>query len=119
MDQLYKAHQYVVMSAPTMAQYGALAGVQQAQDDVETMRRAYDARRRVLVDGLNSAGLPTFEPEGAFYCFPPIFARLALQAKCLRSGSCRKSTSPACRVMRLDRAGRAISAVPMPTRLRT
>ncbi len=72
MDQMYKAHQYVVMSAPTMGQYGALAGIREAQDDVEAMRRAYDARRRVIVDGLNAAGLPTFEPEGAFYCFPDI-----------------------------------------------
>ena len=72
MDQMYKAHQYIVMSAPTMAQVGALAGLQDAQADVETMRRAYDERRRVIVDGLNAAGLPTFEPEGAFYAFPDI-----------------------------------------------
>ena len=72
MDQLYKAHQYVVMSAPTMAQIGALAGIREAQGAVEEMRQAYDARRRTIVDGLNAAGLPTFEPEGAFYCFPDI-----------------------------------------------
>jgi len=72
LDQMYKAHQYVVMSAPTMGQVGALAGIREAQDDVETMRQAYDARRRVIVDGLRAAGLPTFEPEGAFYAFPDI-----------------------------------------------
>ena len=72
MDQMYKAHQYVVMSAPTMAQVGALAGVREAQGAVEEMRQAYDERRRVIVDGLNAAGLPTFEPEGAFYAFPDI-----------------------------------------------
>ncbi|MEM0963177.1 MAG: aminotransferase class I/II-fold pyridoxal phosphate-dependent enzyme [Bacteroidota bacterium] len=72
MDQMYKAHQYVVMSAPTMAQHGALAGVREAQGHVESMRQAYDRRRRVIVDGLNAAGLPTFEPEGAFYAFPDI-----------------------------------------------
>ena len=72
MDQMYKAHQYVVMSAPTMAQVGALAGVREAQSDVEDMRQAYDGRRRHIVDALNAAGLPTFEPEGAFYAFPDI-----------------------------------------------
>ena len=72
MDQMYKAHQYIVMSAPTMAQVGALAGIRDAQGDVETMRGAYDERRRVIVDGLRAAGLPTFEPEGAFYAFPDI-----------------------------------------------
>ena len=72
LDQMYKAHQYVVMSAPTMGQVGALAGIREAQGAVETMRQAYDARRRVIVDGLRAAGLPTFEPEGAFYAFPDI-----------------------------------------------
>jgi aminotransferase len=69
---LYKAHQYMVMSAPTMGQVGAVAAMQEAQDAVEEMRRAYDERRRYIVDGLNDAGLSTFEPEGAFYCFPDI-----------------------------------------------
>ncbi|GIV61929.1 MAG: aminotransferase [Rhodothermaceae bacterium] len=69
---MYKLHQYIIMSAPTMAQYGALAGLQHCQEDVERMRQAYDRRRRVIVDGLRAAGLPTFEPEGAFYCFPDI-----------------------------------------------
>ena len=72
MDQIYKAHQYIVMSAPTMGQAGALAGMRHAQDAVESMRLAYDERRRVIVDGLRAAGLPTFEPEGAFYAFPDI-----------------------------------------------
>ena len=71
-NAIYKLHQYVVMSAPTMGQVGALAALQQTQDAVEDMRQAYDKRRRLIVDGFNAAGLPTFEPEGAFYCFPDI-----------------------------------------------
>lgn len=71
---LYKVHQYMVMSAPTMGQYGAVAAMRDCQEHVETMRQAYDERRRYIVDGLNDAGLPTFEPEGAFYCFPDIRA---------------------------------------------
>ena len=69
---MYKLHQYIIMSAPTMAQYGALAGIRECQTDVERMRRAYDERRRIIADGMRAAGLPTFEPEGAFYCFPDI-----------------------------------------------
>lgn len=72
LSAIYKCHQYVVMSAPTMGQVGAVAAIRESQKDVERMRQAYDARRRVLVDGLNAAGLPTFEPEGAFYAFPDI-----------------------------------------------
>jgi aminotransferase len=33
---------------------------------------AYDERRRIIVNGLREAGLPTFEPQGAFYAFPDI-----------------------------------------------
>ena len=69
---MYKLHQYIIMSAPTMAQAGAMAAIELCQDDVERMRQSYNQRRRFIVDGLRSAGLPTFEPEGAFYCFPDI-----------------------------------------------
>jgi len=69
---MYKIHQYMIMSAPTMAQHGAIAALTVCDDAVEEMRQAYDRRRRTIVDGLRAAGLPTFEPEGAFYCFPDI-----------------------------------------------
>ncbi|PSQ89352.1 MAG: aromatic amino acid aminotransferase [Bacteroidetes bacterium QS_8_64_10] len=69
---LYKLHQYIVMSAPTMGQVGAMAAIEESQDAVEEMRASYDERRRVIVEGLREAGLPTFEPEGAFYAFPDI-----------------------------------------------
>ena len=71
-DAMYKLHQYIIMSAPTAGQWGALAGIKECQPDVERMRQAYDARRRKIVDGFRAAGMPTFEPEGAFYCFPDI-----------------------------------------------
>jgi aminotransferase len=71
-DMMYKLHQYIIMSAPTAGQWGALAGLVHCQDDVERMRQAYDTRRRTIVDGFRAAGCPTFEPEGAFYCFPDI-----------------------------------------------
>ncbi len=71
-DAMYKLHQYIIMSAPTASQWGAVAAIRECQDDVERMRQAYDQRRRVIVDGFRAAGLATFEPEGAFYCFPDI-----------------------------------------------
>lgn len=71
-DAMYKMHQYAVMCSPTMGQDGAVAALEACDDDVERMRRSYDERRRFIVDGLRAAGLPTFEPEGAFYCFPDI-----------------------------------------------
>ncbi len=72
MDGAYKIHQYLIMSAPTIAQYGALAAIQHGQDDVIRMRTEYDRRRHLVVDGLRSIGLDTVEPKGAFYVFPKI-----------------------------------------------
>lgn len=67
-----KMHQHAIMSAPTVAQYAAIEALRNGAPDVDKMRRAYDNRRRLIVDGFNSMGLSTFEPEGAFYCFPCI-----------------------------------------------
>jgi len=39
---------------------------------VREMVAEYDRRRRLIVDGLNAIGLPTFEPKGAFYAFPKV-----------------------------------------------
>ncbi len=67
-----KIHQYAIMSAPTMSQHAALAAVEHAEGDVQRMVGEYDRRRRVIVDGFRSIGLPTFEPQGAFYAFPRV-----------------------------------------------
>ncbi len=69
-----KIHQYTIMSAPTPAQMAAIAALTdpRAEEAVEAMRQSYDRRRRLLVAGLRSLGLPTLEPEGAFYAFPSI-----------------------------------------------
>lgn len=69
-----KIHQYTIMSAPTPAQMAAIAALTdpRAEEAVEAMRQSYNRRRRLLVEGLRSIGLPTPEPEGAFYAFPSI-----------------------------------------------
>ncbi len=71
---LARIHQYTIMSAPTMAQYAALEAMLNGQKYVAEMRSEYDRRRKLIVGGLNSLGLPTFEPHGAFYAFPNIRA---------------------------------------------
>lgn len=72
LEAMYMLHQYVIMSAPTTGQIAAVTAVEDCEEYVEEMRQAYDRRRRYIVDGLRSAGLPTVEPEGAFYCFPDV-----------------------------------------------
>jgi len=67
-----KIHQYVIMSAPTAAQYGALEGLKHCQAEVENMRDSYQTRRNFLVKTFNDMGLETFKPQGAFYVFPCI-----------------------------------------------
>lgn len=69
---LVRIHQYSVMSAPTVSQYGALAALQVGEPFVQEMRAEYDRRRKMIHKGLNDLGLPTFEPHGAFYVFPSI-----------------------------------------------
>jgi aminotransferase len=69
---MVKIHQYVIMSAPTAPQYGAIDGLRSCRDEVEEMREAYLSRRNYLVKELNDMGLTTFKPQGAFYVFPSI-----------------------------------------------
>jgi aminotransferase len=70
--QMLKIHQYAIMSAPTTSQYAAIEAMSEGDDDVESMRRDYDYRRRFLLDGLRQLGIDCFEPKGAFYMFPSI-----------------------------------------------
>lgn len=67
-----KIHQYGIMSAPTMGQYGALEGLRHGDAEVAKMVASYDERRKVIVQGFRDMGLSCFEPKGAFYCFPCI-----------------------------------------------
>lgn len=69
---LTKIHQFIIMSAPTNAQYGAVDGLRYCDDEVKEMRDAYLSRRNYLVRELNDMGLKTFKPQGAFYVFPNI-----------------------------------------------
>jgi len=72
LDGIARIHQYVIMTAPTMAQFGALEGLTSCEDFVQKMLREYDRRRKLVVEGFNYIGLPTFEPRGAFYAFPKV-----------------------------------------------
>jgi aminotransferase len=72
LEGIVKIHQYVIMTAPTVAQDAALVALVEGEPEVERMLAEYDRRRRLVVDGFNAMGLETFEPRGAFYAFPKI-----------------------------------------------
>lgn len=67
-----KIHQYVIMSAPTQAQYAAIEALRHGLEDVLTMKKDYMNRRNLLVNRLNRMGLKTNMPHGTFYVFPNI-----------------------------------------------
>ena len=71
-EAMMRVHQYVMMSAPTVAQYAALEALRNGEEDVRGMVGEYDRRRRLMVRELNNMGLTCFEPRGAFYCFPSV-----------------------------------------------
>ncbi|AGT33263.1 aminotransferase A [Geobacillus genomosp. 3] len=72
LQAMLKIHQYAMMCAPTMAQYGALEALRNGEHDVEQMRNSYRRRRNYFVASLNEIGLPCHVPGGAFYAFPSI-----------------------------------------------
>ena len=65
---MQKIQQNLFISASSFAQWGALAGLKEAADDVKRMRDTYDRRRRHLIPKLKALGFGiTVEPTGAFY----------------------------------------------------
>ena len=70
--QMTKIHQFAIMCAPTTSQYAAIEALKHGDKDVETMRQAYNQRRRFLMKAFEEMNLQCFEPYGAFYVFPCI-----------------------------------------------
>lgn len=59
------------VNAPS--QFAGIAAIDGPQDEVEKMMRAFDRRRNVVVEGLNSLpGVSCITPKGAFYAFPNV-----------------------------------------------
>ena len=62
-----------ISCAPTFAQVGAVQALVGPQDDVEAMVVEFNARRDLVVNGLNEIqGIRCAVPLGAFYVFPDI-----------------------------------------------
>ena len=59
------------VNAPS--QFAGIAAIDGPQDDVEKMMRAFDNRRKIVVEGLNALpGISCITPKGAFYAFPNV-----------------------------------------------
>lgn len=71
------------VNAPS--QFAGIAAIDGPQDEVDRMMRAFDRRRRIVVEGLNTLpGVACATPKGAFYAFPNI-KETGWQAKKLAS----------------------------------
>ena len=73
---MFKIHQFTMLCASIQGQVAADRALGRAFEsgfeDVKSMVRSYDRRRRLMVTELNDMGLTCFEPRGAFYVFPSI-----------------------------------------------
>lgn len=72
LDQILKIQQYIMLSAPTTAQYGAKAALDECIPDMEKMVKEYDRRRQYLLSSFKELGVDCFDARGAFYLFPSI-----------------------------------------------
>ncbi|ART77814.1 aromatic amino acid aminotransferase [Sutcliffiella horikoshii] len=71
-EAMLKIHQYAMMCASTMAQYGAIEALKNGRQDIEAMKKSYRRRRNYFVASLNEIGLDCHNPGGAFYAFPSV-----------------------------------------------
>lgn len=72
LTQMLKIHQFAIMCAPTTSQYAAVEALKNGDEDIESMKQAYNERRRYLMQAFKELGMDCFEPYGAFYMFPCI-----------------------------------------------
>ncbi|MDX8391664.1 MAG: aminotransferase class I/II-fold pyridoxal phosphate-dependent enzyme [Mariprofundaceae bacterium] len=69
LDAARRVMQNIFIAAPTISQYSAISALS-AYREVEVMRKAYDSRRRYLLEALPKLGFDiVIEPQGAFYIY--------------------------------------------------
>jgi aminotransferase len=71
-EAMMRIHQYSMLCASIISQEAALEALEHGHEDMLEMRRQYQLRRNLLVDGFNACGLTCHTPRGAFYTFPNI-----------------------------------------------
>ena len=65
---MQKIQQNLFISPCSFAQWGALAGLKDTEEDVQRMKEVYDCRRRYIIPKLRELDFGiTVEPTGAFY----------------------------------------------------
>jgi aminotransferase len=70
-DAMLKVHQYLVTSATSFTQWGAVKALEE-NPGVTAMQAAYQERCDMVVNGLRRAGMRFVPPGGSFFVFPEI-----------------------------------------------
>lgn len=73
-ERVTTVHLYNSICVATPSQYGAIAALNEGDEDIKGMNAAYIERRDYLYDRLTQMNLPVIKPQGAFYIFPDISA---------------------------------------------
>jgi aminotransferase len=69
-DNMMKIHDSLVTCPTVISQYAAIAAITGPQDCVADFKKAYEHRRKIVVDALKSSDkLHLIPPEGAYYGF--------------------------------------------------
>ena len=71
-EAMTKAHVYTTLTAPTISQLLGIKALSLPNYHISRMVNEYRKRRDLIVRRLNSLGLSTVMPEGAFYAFSNI-----------------------------------------------
>lgn len=71
-DQAAKVHSHSVSCATSFVQHAGITALQETDEDVESMRKAFETRRDMLVEELAARGVEVPVPKGAFYMMVPV-----------------------------------------------
>lgn len=66
-DRIKKVHDFLTVGAPAPLQEAAVVGLELPQSYYEKLTQAYTRKRRILLDGLDRAGLPHTTPDGTYF----------------------------------------------------
>lgn len=76
-DTIFKVHDSLVTCPTAVSQYAALAAIEGDNSIVTTYRKAYEKRRAMVIEKLSQTDRLFFTPpEGAYYSFPKILAKI-------------------------------------------
>jgi aminotransferase len=74
-DGARKVHDFLSVGAPAPLQHAAVTALNFPDEYYETLRETYTQKKDIFLRGLDAAGLPYYEPQGAYYVLVDIAER--------------------------------------------